>query len=132
MKNKRKRIDIYKSTVDELADLLKATRAELDKDDEKFTDPSRVNEYLATLRKDFFPRMDEFWMKLWDAQQEMRPGEYEECQGYLRETIHPLAKEKIEVNERIYDKPFGYPGDFVVMNYIYDHHTGKTFGESLY
>lgn len=125
-------MDIYKRTVDDLADLLGSTKQELDAAEKRFDDVPRAKEYLLARQKSLFPRMDDFWAQLWKEQQEMRPEEHEECQKYLRRTIHPLAKENIEVNERIYDKPFGYPGDFVVMNYIYDHHTGKMFGKTLY
>jgi len=59
------------------------------------------------------------------------PKEYLLHQKYYQNMLWPLLKDHVEINRFITSKPFGYAGDFKIMNYFYDYHY-QYLGESSY
>ena len=57
---------------------------------------------------------------------------YDIYQHYFHQMLEPLLGRGIEINDHIYKKPLGYPGDYMVQNYILDYHKGRYLGHTTY
>lgn len=76
--------------------------------------------------------LDTAFAKIWKLYTEIPPEGQRAHQLYFQLMLHDLVEEHIEVNRHIYQKPLGYAGDFIMMNYIYNYHNGVYVGETTF
>lgn len=88
---------------------------------------------LRELKSESFPIFDQHFKAIWELLKKCpTAGFYKELRkGYFNE-LSPLLGEKSEINWHIYTKPYGYPGDYKTMNYIYDYHGDNYPGKGLF
>ncbi|MFA5097040.1 MAG: class I SAM-dependent methyltransferase [Candidatus Margulisiibacteriota bacterium] len=87
--------------------------------------------YLLTIFPGFKKTMDEHFSKTSSIFDNIKDKtEYKDNQDYYIKTLWDYLYFP-KINKHIYDKPFGYPGDFVLMNYIIDYQD-KFIGESSF
>jgi CheY-like chemotaxis protein/SAM-dependent methyltransferase len=95
-------------------------------------DEERIRFFKAQ-RPAAFERLTKYFDNIWDIVRGFERDRYVMHQDYFRQDFLPLLRDPSEINRRIYDKPLGYPGDYSVMNYLYDYHGDKAYlGESSY
>lgn len=117
---------------EKLIDYLNVVKLKLDYFDKTYNQNEQIK-YL----KEFFPYfktfLDEHFKETSNIFDTFDKTAYKENQDYYIKKLwdylyHPL------INKHIYDKPFGYPGDYVIMNYILDYQNefiGKNCYEKL-
>lgn len=88
--------------------------------------------FIEANKKEVFNNLDKYFFEIWELAKDFKKDDYINSQKYYQELIIPLIGDAAEINNRIYRKPLGYSGDYVIMNYIYDYHDGKYLGESSY
>lgn len=83
---------------------------------------------IRSIREEFLPEFDRFAMDIDAASRGASAEDHQALKAYSQRLLDGLLLEAPFV-QRARFKPFGYPGDFEVMRYIYEH----TFeGPSLY
>jgi SAM-dependent methyltransferase len=81
---------------------------------------SRIK-YVAKREAEIFSDFNAFFLNAWEAISSLDKKSYSNYQKYYQSVLGgPLLK--AEINNYILRKPLGYPGDYVMMNYIYDYH----------
>lgn len=81
-----------------------------------------LNEQIEFIEKEktpIFRFLDEHFETIWEYTKKLSDIEHRHHQKYCQNELHPFLLTK-PLNERIYEKPLGYPGDFIMMNYYYD------------
>lgn len=79
-----------------------------------------------------FLKLDMYFSKSWEIASTFDRKKFKINQAYYYNTLAPLL-ELAEINKHIYRKPFGYPGDYIAMNYIYDYNGNNNFlGDTSY
>lgn len=106
-------------------------KSSLDGFDQKYEDFDERARNLTKQKDGIFSFFNEHYISIWDIAKDLTPEEYKAHQKYFYGELKPLLY-GAEVNKHIYDKPFGYPGDFVIMNYIYDHQGDMYLGGTSY
>lgn len=99
----------------------KLTKIKFDKFDVNNLDDTDRNNFVESEKKDIFRKLDLYFDKIWQFVKSFNKEDYLLHQRYFQKIIAPLFEESSEVNKQIYRKPLGYPGDYIVMNYIYDY-----------
>ena len=102
-----------------------------DFDNKEKEESKRIN-FLLSKKKDIFQKFDLFFCELWKMVNGVDPKIYKAYQKYAMDRMHPYIVEDIEVNRHIRSKPFGYGGDFITMNYIYDYYSNNYLGRTTY
>ena len=83
---------------------------------------------IGSIRSDFVPEFERLSLEIDAASRVDKPDDHQALKAYSQRILDPLLLEA-PLMHRARTKPFGYPGDFEVMRYIYEH----TFeGSSLY
>ena len=85
---------------------------------------------LERIKDEFFRKANAHFDKIWEIAGNFPEVEYKLHQQYYFTILSPLLGFP-EINKYIYEKPLGYPGDYVMMNYIYEYHN-KYLGKSSY
>jgi len=76
---------------------------------------------------------DYYYASLWQIIELYDKKRYEETKLFCQNELNPLIVDQVEINRYIFEKPLGYAGDFMMMNYIYDYYNGNHYlGESTY
>lgn len=88
--------------------------------------------FLEKRKKEIFKQLDSCLAKIWEIIEHFDKPSYKLHQDYCQRIMSPLIEEGIEINKHLYKKPFGYPGDYVMMNYIYNHHDKNYLGDTSY
>ncbi|MFZ5998109.1 MAG: hypothetical protein ACOYW7_11580 [Nitrospirota bacterium] len=88
--------------------------------------------FVESEKHDIFNHLDTYFGATWRLLQKLDMESYKEHQLFYQKKLISLLGSNIEINMHIYKKPFGYAGDFVTMNYIYDYNSGRYLGESSY
>lgn len=92
---------------------------------EKFdkTNPSQedIEKFIEYLDKTFRTKIYSHFEKIWLMTKDLNKKTYLLYRSFYQKHLLSIFTEA-EINKHIYDRPFGYPGDFVSMNYIYDFH----------
>ncbi len=119
--------------IDDIKGFLQEIKNGFDEFDKNNNDDKKVLELINSEKKIVFNRLDAFFDGIWDIVKNLERDKYIIHQRYAQEKLRQLLVEGIEINEHIYNKPLGYPGDFIMMNYIYDYSGGESFlGKSSY
>jgi len=90
----------------------------------------RIN-FIKAEEKEIFGKLDMYFNNTWEIARNFTEEEYDFHQKYSRRMLWPLLRDPVETNRLVCEKPLGYAGDFIIMNYIYDFHN-KYLGSSSY
>lgn len=83
-------------------------------------------DYIKNNKTDIFAFLDQHFLRVWGIFENLDKNVYRNHQLYYQREMHPFL-DVSEFNRRIYDKPLGYAGDFVMMNMFYnDEYVGDT------
>lgn len=113
---------------------LKEIKSACDNFDKEDASPTARTKYVASIKAGFKNVSDAHYSFVWRFLSDngilADKGLYPEYKKLYYDKLSPLLLYPA-VNWQINKKPFGYPGDFVVMNYIYDYHdsTGNYLGD---
>ena len=88
-------------------------------------------EFIENNKSLLFSKLDTHFKKVWQIVKNFNKNEYKLHQKYYQKMLLPLLKGPVETNRLVYDKPLGYSGDFIIINYFYDFHN-KYIGTSTY
>lgn len=114
---------------DSIVSYLKSLKNDLDLYDKNHKTAEQIA-HINQMIPEFRSKMDEHFSKtssLFDSYDEESYKVNQEY--YIKRLWDYLYSTKI--NKHIYDKPFGYPGDFIIMNYIQDYQD-QFLGDSSY
>lgn len=102
------------------------------KDD--FDEFDRVNkneqkqiDFIQISKKEIFDKLNDYFAKTWEMVKDLERDKYIVHQNYYQQILGPLLEETIEINRHIYRKPLGYPGDYIMMNYIYNYNGNRSY-----
>lgn len=94
-------------------------------------DEDRIR-FLDSIEQEARARLDVAFAKAWKLYTEIPPEGQRAHQLYFYLMLHDLLEDHSEVNRHIYQKPLGYAGDFIMMNYIYNYHDGAYIGATTF
>lgn len=117
--NKNK-IEFLTNEIQNIKQYLSKIKKNLDNNDKKNPDISEQSKFLDKIKTPFFEKMNkhfEITSKIFD---EFNKEDYIRYQEYYLRQVFDLLYFP-EINKHIYNKPFGYPGDYAIMNYILDY-----------
>jgi hypothetical protein len=88
---------------------------------------------LKENKEETFKTLTAYYTKIWDIVKKFDRVRYAIHKDYYQRLLAYLLLEPIETNNRIYKKPLGYPGDYVIMEYIYNYSGDNIYlGNSTY
>lgn len=132
--SKSKQIDErFTISTDRFKGYLELLKARFDKfDTENTSDKERIG-FIKEQRKDVFKKLDFYFTRTWKQVDHLDKNTYKIYQQYFQNNLRDLLLDPIEINRYIYQKPFGHPGDYVMLNYIYDYNGDNRYlGNSSY
>jgi len=112
----------------DLADQLQTLKEQCDSFDLDKPAPGSVIRQVNIKAATIFPVLDKYFDCIWGTVAQLKTDDYEKHQRYAQEklirffVLSPL-------NKRIFEKPFGYDGDFITISYYYDN---KDEGDSMF
>jgi len=117
----------------DLRDFLQGVKSKFDEFDTSNFDEQMQIEFVRANKKVIFARLDSHFDQIWKIAENFDKESYRLHKVYYQQMLYDLLGANIEINSYIYQKPLGYPGDYVMMNYIYDYCGDKAFlGRSSY
>jgi SAM-dependent methyltransferase len=124
----------FVNLVQDFSQYLSGVKNQFDDFDSKYQTNKDRQDFMKNKKLGIFKTLDCYFEKVWKIVDNFNSkDEYLLHQKYYQKHILPLIEEPSEVNRQIYRKPLGYPGDYVVMNYIYDYSgSNKFLGETSY
>jgi hypothetical protein len=122
----------FVNLLEEFKNYLLGVKDKFDSFELEHKDENERISFLIKEKKRIFKELDSYFEEIWDAVKDFEGGQYRLYQRYFQKEIHPIVEESAEINKRIYEKPLGYSGDYVVMNYIYDYNSGNYLGKTLF
>jgi len=123
--------ETFVNLVNEFRNYLKSIKAKLGGLDAKDLDEKDRINFIKIKEKEIFEKFDMYFNNTWEIARNFTKEEYDFHQKYLRRMLWPLLRDPVETNRLVCEKPLGYAGDFIIMNYIYDFHN-KYLGSSSY
>lgn len=88
--------------------------------------------FLEENKVEIFNFLDNIAQQIWELVKDLPKNIFREYQRYFQFMIFKYFVSPSEINTHIYKKPYGYAGDFVMMDYIYDYHANNYLGTSTY
>ncbi|MCM8762988.1 MAG: methyltransferase domain-containing protein [Candidatus Omnitrophica bacterium] len=123
----------FVSLTEDFRRFLEDIKENFDKFDKINKDERRQIDFICSNKKKIFRKIDNYFAKAWEIVKDFGREQYIAHKNYYYKILHSLFGEIIEINKHIYEKPLGYPGDYIIMNYIYDYHGDSRFlGNSSY
>lgn len=121
------------SLTKEMENFLTDLKNHCDLFDKKNNDKQEQVVFIKTIKKEVFPQLDNYFARVWDIVKDFQRDKFVVNQTYYQKTLRSLLLDIIETNNYIYKKPLGYPGDYLMMNYIYEYNGDNNYlGESTY
>ena len=117
----------------ELKSFVEEFKRQFDDFDKANPDQLARIEFLRTRREEIFGKLTRYFDEIWDIVKDFDKDRYIIHKDYYQRTLLPLLRDPAEVNRHIYNKPLGYPGDYIMMNYISDYNGDDNYlGNSSY
>jgi len=91
---------------------------------------SRLMQY-ASFRATWFLQLDTHFQTIWTHWQAIPSTDQPTLKQWLFDLFESTTLLKSEINDHIVNQPFGYPGDFKSIEYLYDYY-GDFLGNSMY
>jgi len=115
---------------------LRLIKAKFDAFDINNADDKNRIIFVDSEKKEISKVFDTYLHKTWEIAKDLDKDSYKHHQQYYQDMLCPLIVEPSEINRHIYNKIFGYYGDYITMNYIYDYngnsrYLGKSSFEKL-
>lgn len=121
------------SLTKEIDDYLQALKRKFDDFDKQNRDERNQIAFIEKHRKEDFGKLDNYFEKVWAIIKNLNKDKYIVYQNYFQHKLHSFREGKLEINNHIFNKPLGYPGDFMMMNYIYNYNGTKNYlGKSTF
>ncbi|MCB9740066.1 MAG: class I SAM-dependent methyltransferase [Deltaproteobacteria bacterium] len=119
--------DAFKARVAELATYLQRTRAEFDAIEQELgwdivhapVESEAYGALIDLISREFVPTILRFCDEIDAARRLADPARDKDLEAYSRAMVHPAMIEAPWMR-RALDKPFGYPGDYELMRYVYE------------
>ena len=87
--------------------------------------------FVKKNRQAVYSELTNHFDKVWEHVKNFNKEEYELHQRYYLKMFWPLLHDSVETNTLVCEKPLGFAGDFLIMNYFYDY-LGKYMGHSSF
>jgi len=94
-------------------------------------DQNRQNSFIERNKENIFSTLDEHFNKTWGVLKSIDEKRINLHNEYYKKMLWGLLRDFSEINRHICQKPLGYPGDYIIMNYFYDFYN-KYLGNSSY
>ena len=121
----------FVKNIDELTEYLAFIKKEFDTLDKQNNKLNERIEYLEKKKISIFKTIDKYFDTLWEMINEVKTEVYLIYKEYCQRKLLPFFICS-PFNRRIYEKPLGYPGDYIMMKYIYeDGYDGNTTYKKL-
>jgi len=117
--------------INEFRNYLKSIKTKFDEFDTKNLDEEDRINFIKAEKKEIFEKLNMYFNNTWKITRNFTMEEYDLHQKYLQRMLWCLLRDQVETNRLVCEKPLGYPGDFIIMNYIYDFHN-RYLGNSSY
>jgi hypothetical protein len=108
----------FRNLVSDFISFLAETRASFDDYDKDCFDRKARIAFLISHRSEIFEKIDQFLKNVWQKVQTLKKTEYFAYKIFYKNSIKEFFL-RSEINRHFEVKPFGYPGDFRAINYIY-------------
>ncbi|MCM8792838.1 MAG: response regulator [Candidatus Omnitrophica bacterium] len=115
------------SITKEMRGFIQDIKADFDEFDRLNNDEKKRIEFIWTAKGEIFPKLDNYFAKVWEFVKGFERDRYAVHQNYYQQVLGDLLLEPIQINRHVYQKPLGYPGDYIMMNYIYDYNGNKNY-----
>ena len=123
--------ETFIENVQALKQHLITTKDKFDSYDNTVTKRKQWIRFLEENKSSVFKKLNRYFDVLWQISKSFPHTLYELHKRYSQEELHPLYLCSPFIR-RIYEKPLGYAGDYVMMNYIYeDGYEGDTTYDKL-
>lgn len=99
----------------------------LDYFDKACLDEQKRIKFLLGHKEKIFSELTDYFVCIWEIVKDFDKDRYIIHKDFYQKSLGSLLLDPIEVNRRIYQKPLGYPGDYIIMNYIYDYNGEKSY-----
>jgi len=129
--------DFFTQETEQFQSFLSAIKDECDSFDKAHAGKEERKNFILSIKPQILSVLDKHFSTIWDFLKSQGyledKRQYNLYRSYYFEKLSPLLYLP-EVNRHIYDKPLGYSGDFITMNYIYDYHdsTGNFLGDTSF
>jgi len=115
-----------------LHQFLTETKRVFDDFDMENTDEIKRIAFVRKHKERIYEKLTGYVNDIWEVVKNLSETRYVMHKDFCQQLLIPLLGWP-EINRRIYEKPFGYPGDFIIMNYIYDYSDDEDYlGDSTY
>lgn len=91
---------------------------------------SRLMQYAA-FRAAWFLQLDAHFQSIWSDWQMVSGEDRHPLRVWFLQLFESTTLLNSEINDHIVNQPFGYPGDFKTIEYLYEYY-GEFLGESMY
>ena len=123
----------FKALTREMAEYIAGIKEEFDRFDRENKNPEEQIAYIRQNRHRVFKELDRFFAAVWEKVKTLDKDGYFLYQKHFQSVILPLIEIPVEINRHIYQKPLGYAGDYIIINYIYDYYGDERYlGSSSY
>jgi len=78
-----------------------------------------ITSFVERLLKKYSNKIDIHFFNIFESIKTFSEEEYSEHQKYYQKELVPFFRIS-PYNKRVYEKPLGYPGDYIMMLYLYD------------
>jgi len=99
--------------------LLSMVKEKCDAFDRSFSINENAINYINNNKEKIFKALDDHFKLIWGLIQDFSKEDIRKHQKYYQDELFPLFATP-PLNKRVYEKPLGYPGDYLMMNYYYD------------
>ncbi len=122
----------FVSLTKEMEQFLQEVKDRFDEFDKLSNEERKQIDFIETNKKEIFDKLDDFFYKTWEIVKDFETDKYIVHQNYYQQILSYLLLELIGTNRHIYNKPLGYAGDYIIINYIYEYHANNYLGSSSY
>ena len=122
----------FTSLIENMRQFLKEIKNKFDKFDKTNSNKQREINFIDVNKRNIFDELTYYFDEIWHVVEAFDKDKYIIHQDYCQQILGYLLLDLIETNRRVYRKPLGYSGDYMMMNYIYDYHDNQFLGDSSY
>ena len=116
---------------EEIKNKLKNIKRDCDIMDSKLLSQHERIDYVKHINRNIFRYFDKHFWEIWKRFQQFDKNNYNLHKIYYQIALYEYLSLD-SFNEYIYEKPLGYAGDFIMMNYLYENdYTGESIFSKL-
>ena len=122
----------FVKTTNGFRDYLTLIKDKFDRFDAKRNNENEIINFIKSEKTEIFKKLDFYFHRTWEIVKDFSEDSYKLHKLFYQKMLDSLLIEPIEINRYIRQKPLGYSGDFITMNYIYNYNQNKYLGNSSY